>query len=217
MMIAPNDKSMLWPYWVDMLKQQPQSDFIAQGTLINKHSIGQTLGRAVLHGPVVAFGIRRIFNFALEDGNYQKNGGRYERSPDASRRATLNLLETGNMEDKVHGILFTADGGDIDDLADREFGYDLLPVRYEQSGAESEAYMFVARPESEIIGHRVRDDILPNESSLSICLTGAATYGAAFQRMWIESCLLADRTPLIDDPYYRDLIAKIPTGIDAVN
>ena len=90
------DESLLWPNWVDSLKQEPQSDFIAQGTLINKQSIGQTLGRATLRGPVVAFGVRRIFNFALEDGNYEEHGGRYRRSSDPSHRATLNILETGN-------------------------------------------------------------------------------------------------------------------------
>ncbi len=208
------DESLLWPNWVDNLKQEPQSDFIAQGTLINKKSIGQTLGRATLRGPVVAFGVRRIFNFALEDGNYEEHGGRYRRSSDPSHRATLNILETGNAEDRVNGILFSADGADMEYLAEREFGYDLLPVVHEQSGARSVAYMFIARQDSKIIGHRVLDDIFPNESSLSICLTGAATYGEAFQKMWIESCLLADRTPLIDDPYYGDLVGKTRVGRD---
>ncbi len=203
------EESLLWPYWVDNLKQERESYFIAQGTLINKHSIGQTMGRAILHGPVTAFGVKRIFNFSLEDGNYEEQGGRYTRSADPSRRATLNILETGNVEDKVNGILFSADVADIDDLAEREYGYDLLPVAYEQSSAQSIAFMFIARQDSKAIGHRVLDDIFPNESSLSICLAGAATYGAAFQKMWIESCLLANKTPLIDDPYYRTLIENM--------
>jgi hypothetical protein len=206
------EERLLWPNWVDNLKQQQRSYFIAQGTLINKHSIGQTIGRAILLGPVVAFGVRRIFNFALEDENYKEHGGRYTRSANPSHRATLNILRTGNAEDKVNGVLFSADAGDIDSLAEREYGYDLLPVAYEQSGARSVAYMFIARQDSETIGHRVLDDILPNESSLSICLTGAATYGAAFQKMWIESCLLANKTPLIDDPYYAAIIQKKSDG-----
>jgi hypothetical protein len=41
-----------------------------------------------------------------------------------------------------------------------------------------------------------------------MCLTGAATYGAAFPETWIESCLLADKSPLIQDPYYAALIDK---------
>ena len=114
-----NEENHLWPNWVDNLKQEKRSEFIAQGTLINKHSIGQTLGRAILHGPVVAFGVRRIFNFALEDQNYAEHGGRYSRSVDSNRRATLNILCTGNMDDKVNGILFSADADDIDDLAER--------------------------------------------------------------------------------------------------
>jgi hypothetical protein len=203
------DESLLWPNWVENLKQERQSDFLAQGTLINKRSIGQTIGRAILRGPAIAFGVRRIFNFALEDENYEEHGGRYSRSTNPSHRATLNILETGNAEDKVNGILFSADAADIDDLAEREYGYDLLPVAYEQSSAQSVAFMFIARQDSKAIGHRVLDDIFPNESSLSICLAGAATYGAAFQKMWIESCLLANKTPLIDDPYYRTLVENM--------
>jgi hypothetical protein len=203
------EESLLWPNWVDNLKKERRSDFIAQGTLINKQSIGQTIGRAILRGPAIAFGVRRIFNFALEDENYKEHGGRYSRSTNPSHRATLNILETGNAEDKVNGILFSADATDIDSLAEREYGYDLLPVSYEQSSAQSVAYMFIARQGSKTIGHRVLDDIFPNESSLSICLTGAATYGAAFLRIWIESCLLANKTPLIDDPYYGALVEKI--------
>jgi hypothetical protein len=199
---------LLWPNWVEFLKRERQSDFIAQGTLINKRSIGQTIGRAMLHGPVVASGVRRIFNFALEDENYVEHGGRYNRSADPERRATLNILKTGNSEDKVNGILFSTGADDIDALAEREYGYDLLPVVYERLGAQSVAYMFIARAESHTIGHRVLEEILPNESSLSICLTGAATYGAAFLETWIESCLLASKTPLIDDPFYAALIAK---------
>lgn len=208
------EDSLLWPNWLDKIKQEQRSVFIAQGTLINKHSIGQTIGRAALHGPVIAFGVRRIFNFALEEENYIEHDGRYSRSVHPSHRATLNILKTGSAEDKVNGILFSADSDDIDQLAEREYGYDILPVMYEQSGARSEAYMFIARQDSKIIGHRVLDDILPNESSLSICLTGAATYGAAFLKMWIESCLLANKTPLIDDPYYAALVDEISDACD---
>jgi hypothetical protein len=203
------DESLLWPVWVDKLKRERRSDFIAQGTLINRLSIGQTIGRAKLRGPAIAFGVRRIFNFALEDENYEEHGGRYTRSGKPSHRATLNILETGNAEDIVNGILFSADAADIDSLAEREYGYDLLPVAYEQSSARSTAYMFIARRDCKAIGHRVLDDIFPNESSLSICMTGAATYGAPFLKMWIESCLLANKTPLIDDPYYRALIERM--------
>ena len=91
-------------------------------------------------------------------------------------------------------------------MAEREYGYDLLPVEYERSGTRSIAYMFIARQNSETIGHRVLDDILPNESSLSICMTGAATYGPVFLNMWIDSCLLADKSPLTDDPYYAAFV-----------
>jgi hypothetical protein len=55
----------------------------------------------------------------------------------------------------------------------------------------------------------VKDGILPNESSLEICLAGAATYGVDFLEQWIAACYLADGTPLMDDPYYNDLVEKL--------
>jgi len=206
---SSNEESLLWPYWVDYLKRTKRCDFIAQGTLINKHSIDQTIGRASLHGPVIASGVRRIFNFALIDENYEDNGERYQRSGDATHRATLNILPTNDAQDKVNGILFSALTADIDSLAEREYGYDLLPVEYKMAGEKAYAYMFIARQGSKVVGNRVLDDILPNESSLSICLNGAATYGLAFLQMWIESCYLANETPLMEHSYYQKLVLNL--------
>ncbi len=184
-------------------------NFVAQGTLINKHSIAKTIDPASLHGPVVASGVRRIFNFALMDENYEEHGGRYKRSTVATHCATLNILSTGNVHDKVNGILFSALADDIDSLAEREYGYDLLPVEYRRADENAYAYMFIARQGSKAVGNRVLDDILPNESSLSICLNGAATYGSAFLQMWIESCYLADETPLMEHSYYQELVLNL--------
>jgi len=161
-----------------------------------------------LHGPVIASGVRRIFNFALIDENYEEHGGRYKRSQEHSHCATLNVEHTGNAQDKVNGILFSTSPADIDALAQREYGYDLLPVEYQPADEETLAHMFIARKESQTIGHRVLDNILPNESSLSTCLTGAATYGKTFLDTWIQSCYLADGTLLMKNPYYENLVRE---------
>ncbi len=205
----PYDEKLLWPGWANFAKRKQHCDFIAQGTLISKHSIGKTIDRARLHGPVIASRVKRIFNFALIDENYEEHGGRYKRSSEDRHCATLNIVHTGNVQDKVNGILFSTSVTDIDALAQREYGYDLLPVEYQPSDKKSLAYMFIARQESQAIGHRVLDNILPNESSLSICLTGAATYGKVFLDTWIESCYLADGTPLMKNPYYKNLVRKL--------
>ncbi len=205
----PNEEFLLWPNWANFSKGKQHCDFIAQGTLINKHSIGKTIDRARLHGPVIALGVRRIFNFALTDENYEEHGGRYKRSQEDSHCATLNIVHTGNTQDKVNGILFSTLPADIDALAQREYGYDLLPVDYRLKDEKASAYMFIARKESKAIGHRVLDNILPNESSLSICLTGAATYGKVFLDTWIESCYLADGTPLMNNPYFQNLVREL--------
>jgi hypothetical protein len=140
------------------------------------------------------------------DENYRDHGGLYERSAKHNHCATLNLLHTGNSQDKVNGILFSIKPDDIDALAKREYGYDVVPVEYEQAGEKDLAYMFIAREESQAIGYRVLDDILPNESALATCLTGAATYGKAFLDMWIASCYLADSTPLMVNLYYKNFV-----------
>lgn len=204
-----NEENLLWPYWQDFLKGKQRCKFIAYGTLINKHSIGKTIDQASLEGVALAFGVRRIFKFALMDENYRDHGGLYERSAKHNHCATLNLLHTGNSQDKVNGILFSIKPDDIDALAKREYGYDVVPVEYEQAGEKDLAYMFIAREESQAIGYRVLDDILPNESALATCLTGAATYGKAFLDMWIASCYLADSTPLMVNLYYKNFVEDL--------
>lgn len=201
-----NDKNLLWPHWPDFLKGQRRCKIIAYGTLINKHSIGKTIGHARVEGPVVALGLKRIFNFSLIDENYQEQGGRYERSAEHDHCATLNLVHTGNAQDKLNGIMFSIARDDIDALAQREYGYDIVPVEHDQMDATDLAYVFLARKESPITGDRVLDNIFPNESALRICLTGAATYGKAFLDTWIASCYLADGAPLMENLYYRNFV-----------
>jgi hypothetical protein len=164
------------------------------------------VGDAHVEGPAIAFGLRRTFNFALIDQNYEENGGRYERSVEPNHCATLNLVHTGNRHDQLNGIMLSIARDDIDALAQREFGYDLVPVEHERADGTYSAYVFLARKESPVIGERVLDSILPNESALRTCLAGAATYGQAFLVNWIASCHLANGTPLMENSYYRDLV-----------
>lgn len=201
-----NEEDLLWPHWKDFLKREPHCKFIAYGTLINKHSIGKTIDRASLEGLATALGVRRVFKFALMDENYREQGGLYERSAEHNHCATLNLVHTRNSQDKVNGVLFSIKPSDIGALAKREYGYDIVPVEYERAGKKDLAYMFIARKESQAIGHRVMDDILPNESALTTCLTGAATYGKDFLEMWISSCYLGDGTPLMENLYYKNFV-----------
>jgi hypothetical protein len=161
-----------------------------------------------LQGPVVAHGVQRIFNFALVDENYAEFGGRYTPSAHPERRATLNVVETGQQRDVVNGVLFTVKSDEIEDIATREYGYDLLPVQY-SGQSHGVAHLFIARKDSEHIGHRVLDDILPNESSLNTCLVGAATYGDDFLRTWIRSCITADGQALIEHKYCCKIISDV--------
>lgn len=209
------DSRLRWPEWPDFIRKSATRRFIAQGTLINKRSIETTIDAANLHGPVLAMGVRRIFNFALTDENYVEQGGRYQRSRDPSHCATLNIVHTDDARDTVNGILFSTSSDDIGALAEREYGYDLLPVEYRRGEDRDRAYMFIARKTSPVIGHRVRDDIFPNESSLSTCLSGAATYGEDFLGDWIASCYLAGGSPLVSHPYYANLVHEIRGSLDA--
>ena len=201
----PEKHSYLWPYWLDFLKQQKDIRIVTFGTLINRNSIQETISSLASTEPVIALRVKRIFNFALIDDNYVDQGGRYERSSRENHISTLNIQYTGDIRDQVNGVLLSVSPGDIDALAEREYGYDIIPVEYEGSNRKGSAYMFIAR-QSQQIGHRVRNDILPNESALTICLTGASTYGKEFLEAWINSCSLADGTALTDHPYYKNII-----------
>jgi len=206
-------QNYLWPNWVDFLKQQKDIRIITYGTLINRNSIQKTASFSSSIEPVVALGVKRVFNFALIDENYVDQGGRYERSSKRNHSSTLNILHTGNVKDKVNGILLSTLPGEIDALAEREYGYDIIPVEYKGINQKGSAYMFIARKSQEI-GYRVRDDILPNESALTLCLTGASIYGREFLEMWINSCYLADGTALTDHPYYKSFIDDFLISIE---
>ena len=104
---------------------------------------------------------------------------------------------------------------EVDALAVRERGFDIVPVEYEGAKRNGWTYMFIAR-KSKGVNQRVRDDILPNESALATCMTGACTYGREFLDMWISSCYLADGTGLANHPYYKKLIAKFLDTIEQV-
>ncbi len=203
----------LWPHWVDLLKSRDRTSFITYGTLINKESIRKTVSGSLSAKPVVALGVRRIFNFALMDENYVDQGGRYERSPHENHISTLNIQYTGQSSDKVNGILLSFSSAETDAIAEREYGYDIVPVDYEVNDMREPAFMFIARKSREI-GYRVRDDILPNESALITCLTGAYTYGREFLDMWIRSCFLADGKALMEHPHYRDMVDRFLAQVE---
>jgi hypothetical protein len=113
--------------------------------------------------------------------------------------------------DVVNGVLMKVTKEGFDALAKREAGYDIYPVVYalfDDPEKISEAYVFIARETSREIGHRVKDDVLPNESALETCLAGASEYGRSFLNTWTRHCYLADGSRLLDNDYYRALIAN---------
>lgn len=205
------DESYYWPHWPGYLKEQGGAEFIVYGTLINKKSASHTLSQSEERKSVHAFGVRRVFNFVLEEQNYVENGGLYRRSQFENHNATLNVQETGSRDDIVNGVLMKVGEVGFDALAKREAGYDIIPVVYafiDEPKRISKAYMFIARPDSEQIGHRVKDDVLPNESALETCLSGASDYGSEFLDTWIRHCYLADGGKLLDNDYFETLIGR---------
>jgi hypothetical protein len=206
------DENHRWPNWPEFLRRRESVEFIGYGTLINKVSASRSMSGASERKPVNAFGVRRVFNFVLEDKNYADHGGLYRRSEFENHVATLNIQETGKSEDIVNGVLMQVSNNDVDGLAEREAGYDIISVVYslvESPQTVSRAYIFTARQGSSDIGHRVRNDVLPNESSLETCLSGARDYGEEFLDTWIRHCYLADGSRLLANDYYRTLVEKI--------
>lgn len=205
------DENYYWPHWPGFLKNQGSAEFIVYGTLINKVSASQTLSQSDERSSVHAFGVRRVFNFVLEDQNYVENGGLYRRSKFQNHQATLNVQETGSKDDIVNGVLMKVTEEGFDALAEREAGYDIIPVVYaliDDPERISKAYMFIARQSSVEIGHRVKDDVLPNESALETCLAGAGDFGREFVETWVRHCYLADGSRLLKNDYFSALIER---------
>jgi len=192
-----------WRYpWRDLdadLRQRGRASFpcVGYGSLVNAASASRTLGTAsqVL---VVAFGVRRLFNYEMPDGASQ-----YGPPVERRARAALNVRATGRHGDMVNGVLFDVALEDVPAFREREIGYDLVPVaclKWNRPDGEPFLAYILSCPDEERAGAvRTRADIEPHRAYYAACRDGAASCGDEFLHVWLATTFLADGiTPMTE-------------------
>lgn len=158
---------------------------------MNPKSASRTLAS---HKPnrraVYGIGIRRVFNYRMPEKAFNYYG-----SPVSEKHvAALNIITTGNEDDRVNGILQFVELNDIPNFRGREVGYQLTPVEVFDwtTGKRIEEPVYVlelADPDS---------SILPHLYYLEVCLEGAASISESFKNEFSANTYLADLRTNLD-------------------
>ena len=172
----------------------------AYGSLLNIESAERTLSREALksYKPAVAFGVRRIFNYNVNPESIKKRYGQPTRPNDT---AALNIFSTGDYSDVVNGVVFCVNQEDLEEMIQREVGYDLIPVpvvfwdefvNHSVRGTRVMiAYAFRAS-----LDKYMDVAINPIPGYAHVSMEGASQHGSDFLELWIETTYLSDgKTP----------------------
>lgn len=165
---------------------------IGYGSLVNSASAARTLGPGI-HPPVIAFGVRRLFNYEIDE-----RASRYGPPSEPAARAALNVVVTGRSTDMVNGVQFDVTPDGVPALRERERGYDLVPVAClpwdRRDAAAFVAYVLRCPEEARAGKVRVNPNIEPHYAYYRLCREGAASHGDDFLRFWLATTYLADGT-----------------------
>ena len=169
---------------------------VGYGSLMNPASASITIqSTTTTRTPWLTFGCRRVFNYEMTPGGLSRYG-----SPETpTERAALNVFMTGNVAERVNGILITLAASDVPALRSREVGYDLVPVvsipwDWNDATEPTVAYLLLARdvaPKPE--WQRVNPNLLPHPAYRRLCQAGAEQIGPEFLELFLTSSYLADK------------------------
>ncbi len=188
-----------YPYPWDGLEraveQMPhsRSPFVGYGSLLNSSSAALTLDKQSLRSrqPVIAFGMRRIFNYQIPP-----NITRYGPPTEPLAQAALNVRLTGNVNDAVNAVLVEMLPSEVSALRQREQGYDLEPVVCLKWKALKDpsflAYILQCPDDPRIGMRRTNDNLEPHREYYRVCRDGAREFGDQFLRFWLETTFLGD-------------------------
>ena len=174
--------------------------FIGYGSILNSESAVQTFPNLPHNSfkPVLAFGVRRIFNYEMPF-----KIDRYEPPDNPINRAALNTIHTGRINDIVNGILVRLPLNYIPHFRSREVGYDLVPVIYvdwfKKNGPLKIAYILSCPDEIRKGHNRINNNILPHKNYYNVCKEGANEYGESFLQYWLSTTYLADGFTQVKD------------------
>jgi len=190
--------------------KQKTVPFFAYSSMIDPESAAaqaiSPTGRSSFQ-PAVAFGIQRVFNRELDHKVVTAKFGPLRRDNDL---AILNAFEKQDVA--VNGVLFNLTLPDLLILANREVGYDLIPVPvilWDEAMGDEEPSIIVAYTfrAPDYIGEGTRytnPAINPIPQYVALLQKGIQQLGEDFEAMWWATTYLADKkTPLSEMPYHE--------------
>lgn len=167
--------------------------FVGYGSLLNSASAALTLSDETLRTrrPIIAFGVRRIFNYAMGPAV-----GRYGKPKQDIDSAALNIRMTRSVEDTLNAVLIEIPLSDIPTLRKREIGYDLEPVACVDWNGLQEwpfiSYILLCPDEPRLGKKRTNNALLPHRKYYQVCREGAKESGELFLQYWLSTTYLAD-------------------------
>ena len=175
----------------DLIRKNHDSiSLVGYGSLINRASASLTT-RVKERKKVIAFGIRRIFNYIIPS-----NTKRYGDIVDKRACAALNIKITGRYNDIINALLFEVPVSDIAALRDREKAYDLINVPclyWDELEAPPFPAFILYCPYDSFDGQvKTSPDIVPHLGYYNVCRDGAMELGEEFLDCWLNTTYLAD-------------------------
>jgi len=179
-------------------------EFVGYGSLVNPASAAKTVSQEVIDTfrPVVCFGGKRIF-----ERNYVNNAhwGKRIRNND---NGMLNVIPVKNLSQMFNGVSMQVSLEEMVHLTEREIGYDLIPMltlHWDEAMDQNNrtpkfflAYIFSASSEKRGNEIHVSPCVNPVPGYSYFSMAGAAEYGKAFLKFWVDTTYLADRkTPFL--------------------
>jgi len=173
------------------------------GSLMNVKSASRSVTPEAIDSmqPVVAFGVKRIFNYKA---NKMSHWGEDQH---AMEKAALNLTPTTSPRHMINGVVMEIDQENFAKLVERETGYDLVPVliadwkdvNSENPDVEIKiAYTFVASDEIRQGKYYLSTSHYPVRGYLGAVREGAAVFGEDFLKFFNETTYLANGTTKVN-------------------
>jgi len=176
--VSPERVIYPWDGIEDWMEEngRDQLPLVAFGSLMHQGSAAMDI--ASLGRPVIAFGVRRHFNYIHLRPELSFLGMPTEKHLEEAAR--LNVSYSGHTNDIINGVLVYVDIDDIDRLRIRENGYDLIKIQILDYGDAAnvgtskmqfrEAFI-LSNPEGSL--HRSTSlSFMPHVNYANICLEG---------------------------------------------
>lgn len=172
------------------------------GSLMNVNSAARSVSPEAVKSmrPVVAFGLKRIFNYKAV------NVTRWGTNLQENEKAMLNIEPTTTFNHMINGVVMEVNPRDLTQLVERETGYDLVPVLvadWNQAISENPsvnieiAYTFFVPDELRDGIDYTQTKYYPVRGYLHAVRNGAEVFGPKFLDFWNATTFLGDGTTTV--------------------